>query len=352
MNPIPQTRYLRNGDIYLAYQVFGEGALTLLFVSGFVSHLEIVWEEPALAAFLRRLGSMARVILFDKRGVGLSDRVGAPPTVAETMEDMVAILDDVGCDQAALMSVSEGGPMAILFAATYPRRTSHLILYGTMPKWERSYDYPWALSHRQYQQWLEEMIANWGTPVALRYFAPSQVDEPAFRAWWGKMLRMGATPGSVRDVLTALRAIDVRPVLEHVRVPSLVLHRRGDRAVSFRGGRFLAKQLANSRFVPLDGADHLWWVGDTETILREVERFLQDGTPGAADAAAPPEALTEREMDVLRLISAGYTNQQIADELVLTLGTVKTYASHIYDKLGVGNRTEAAAAARKQGLLR
>ncbi|MDX1417128.1 MAG: alpha/beta fold hydrolase [Candidatus Promineifilaceae bacterium] len=355
-DPLPQTQYARSGEYYLAYQVFGEGPQTLLFIGGFLSHLELMWEEPGLAQFLRSLSQFARVIMFDKRGVGLSDRVGSSPTTEETMEDILVIMNAIDCEPTAIMSVSEGGPVALMFAATYPSRTSRLILYGTMPKWVRSYDYPWALSRSQYDKWLQSMIENWGEPISLPTFAPSRADDPYFRTWWGKMLRQAASPGSVREVLEALREIDVRPVLPHVHVPALVLHRTGDRAIPIAGGRFLAQQLPNATFVELIGQDHWWWIGDADAVLQEIERFLTHTTSQNMDenfAISPMvETLTEREMDVLQLLAVGYTNQQIADELFLTLGTVKTYTSHIYGKLNVSNRTQAITHARKQGLIR
>ncbi len=354
---IPQTQYVRSGNIYLAYQVFGEGPHTLLFVGGFISHLEVQWEEPGLVAFLRQLSQFACVIMFDKRGVGLSDRVGSSPTAEETMEDILVILNELDCTQVTLMSASEGGPVAIMFAATYPNRTRNLVLYGTMPKWVRSYDYPWALSRAQYDQWLELMITNWGSSVSLQHFAPSRANEEAFQVWWSKMLRQAATPGSVKDVMEALRDMDVRPVLPHVNVPTLVLHRTGDPAVPLAGGRFLAQYLPNCHFVELSGQDHWWWIGDAEAILHEVERFLDEADSATSReddemTSVLVESLTEREMDVLQLLAVGYTNQQIADELVLTLGTVKTYTSRIYGKLSVANRTQAITIARKQGLIR
>jgi pimeloyl-ACP methyl ester carboxylesterase/DNA-binding CsgD family transcriptional regulator len=358
VQPHPPTQYTRSGDLYLAYQVLGDGPQTLLFIPGFISHLELMWEEPGVAAFLHRLARGRRLILFDKRGTGLSDRVGSPPTTAETMDDMLAVLNAAGCRTADLLAVSEGGPSAILFAATYPNRTARLILYGTMAKFTRSFDYPWALSRSQYDDWLEHMLANWGTAVSLHIFAPSVAHDPAFRDWWARLLRQAATPGSVKGVLEALRDIDVREALPHVQVPSLVLHRRGDKAIPIAGGRYLAQNLPHGRLVELSGQDHWWWVGDAPAVLDEIDRFLavdedQDGSGPAAGPPAPAvEPLTGRELDVLRLIAAGYTNQQIADELVLTLGTVKTYSSHIYGKLGVTSRTEAVSAARKQGLVR
>jgi pimeloyl-ACP methyl ester carboxylesterase/DNA-binding CsgD family transcriptional regulator len=353
---MPQTKYARSGDFYLAYQEFGDGPQTILFVGGFLSHLELMWEEPTLAQFLRNLSQVARVIFFDKRGVGLSDRVGSSPTTEETMEDILIILKAVDCDKAVIMSASEGGPVAVMFAATYPQRTSHLILYGTMPKWIRSYDYPWALSRSQYDQWLQMMVDDWGMPLSLPQFAPSRADDPDFQEWWGRVMRLAATPGSIKGVLESLRDIDVRPILSHVNAPTLVLHRTGDKAVPIAGGRFMAKHLPNARFVELNGQDHWWWVGDSDSILHEIERFLSETNVTAESEPTPlapmVEVLTPREMEVLQLLAAGYTNQQIADELFLTLGTVKTYTSQIYGKLNVPNRTQAVIAARKQGLIR
>jgi DNA-binding CsgD family transcriptional regulator/pimeloyl-ACP methyl ester carboxylesterase len=268
------------------------------------------------------------------------------------MEDIVVILDAVGVEKATLLSVSEGGPSAIMFAATYPNRTAQIILYGTMPKVVRSDDYPWALSRSQYDRWLETMTENWGTPVSLQSFAPSRCEDQDFKDWWAKMLRQSATPGSVKSVLEALRDIDVRDVLPHVHIPALVIHRTGDRAVPVAGGRFLDQQLPNSQFIELNGQDHWWWVGDSEAVLNEIDRFMSNSSTTPTSPQPLVESLTGREMDVLRLIAAGYTNQQIADELILSLGTVKTYSSHIYGKLNVENRTQAIAAARKQGLIR
>lgn len=351
-NPISKTQYTRSGDYYLAYQVYGNGPQTIMFIGGFISHVELMWEEPGLAAFYRRLGQCARIILFDKRGVGLSDRVGITPTTEETMEDIVVILDAVGVEKATLLSVSEGGPIAIMFAATYPNRTAQIILYGTMPKFVRSFDYPWALSRSQYDRWLKTITENWGSPVSLQSFAPSRCEDQDFKDWWAKLLRQSATPGSVKSVLEVLRDVDVREVLPHVHVPALVIHRTGDRVVPVAGGRFLDQHLPNSQFIELNGQDHWWWVGDSAAILEQIDRFMASSSAATAVPQPPVESLTEREFDVLRLIAAGYTNRQIAEELILSLGTVKTYSSHIYGKLNVENRTQATIAARKLGLIR
>lgn len=269
----PTTQYVRSGDVHIAYQVFGSGAVDLLLVGGFVSHLEYMWAEPRLAGFLTRLGENFRVIAFDKRGVGLSDRVGYPPCLDHTMDDMNAVLDAVGAERPLLLGVSEGGPNSILFAATYPERVAGLVLYGTMAKGSRSPDYPWAMPPHLYDRWLDEMVSNWGQPLNIDVFAPSLVHDQAFRDWWAHMLRLSSSPGGVQAVLAVLRDIDVRHVLPAVHVPALILHRRGDQAVWAGGARMMAQQMPDARYVELPGQDHWWWVGDSEAILAEIEQF-------------------------------------------------------------------------------
>jgi len=269
----PTTQYVRSGEVHIAYQVFGLGTVDLLLVGGFVSHLEFMWAEPRLARFLARLGENFRVIAFDKRGVGLSDRVGYPPSLEHTMDDMNAVLDAMGAERPLLLGVSEGGPNSILFAATYPERVAGLILYGTMAKGSRSSDYPWAMPPHLYDRWLDELVNNWGQPLNIDVFAPSLTHDEAFRDWWAHMLRLSSSPGGVKAVLAVLRDIDVRHVLPAVHVPALILHRRGDQAIWPGGARYMAQQMPNARYVELPGQDHWWWVGDSEAILAEIERF-------------------------------------------------------------------------------
>ncbi len=356
MQTIPEVDYTRTGDVLLAYQVLGEGDQTLLLVNGFVSHLECIWEEPGLRAFLETLSQNYRLILFDKRGVGLSERISAPPRLEDTLEDILAILQACQCDRVSLLGVSEGGPPALLFAATYPQKVENLILYGSMPKWIRNFDYPWALSRIQYEQWMEQMVAGWGSAVSLDRLAPSQLNSEAFKSWWARALRMATSPASMRAILNAMQTMDVRDALSHVRAPSLILHRRLDQAVPFEGGRYLAQHIANSNLQELPGEDHFWWTEYQTELLDHIQQFLSrsrnsdTATSGDSDVQLS-EALTKRELDVLRLAKVGYTNQQIADELHLSLGTVKTYSSALYGKLNARNRTEAIAIARKLGLI-
>ena len=348
----PDTHFVASGDVHIAYQLLGSGEQTLFFVNGFLSHLDICWEEPGLTDFFTRLAKDRQIVLFDKRGVGLSDRVGYPPTLENTLDDILMVLDDIDCQQVTILGVSEGGPAAALFAATYPERCESLILYGAMPKWVRDFDYPWALTRIQYNRWLEAMIENWGSPFALPFFAPSKADDPVFQLWWAKMMRLAATPGSVRDILGVMREIDIRPVLPHIHTRTLVLHRTQDQAVRIQGARWMASQLPNATFVELPGNDHWWWLGDVDELITAMLNFLQGNF--VAEGATRDillEPLTPRELDVLRLLATGYTNQQIADELVLSLGTIKSYTNKVYEKLGVRNRTEAVIQGRKLGLI-
>jgi DNA-binding SARP family transcriptional activator/pimeloyl-ACP methyl ester carboxylesterase len=279
----PTTRYVQSGDVHIAYQVLGHGPVDVVFIGGWLSHLEQIWEEPGLAQFFRRLASFSRLILFDKRGVGLSDRVGYPPTLENTMDDVLAVMGAAGCERAVLFGVSEGGTSSALFAATYPQRASGLILYGTLAKGTKSADYPWALTLEQYDKWLDQIMVNWGEALDLEIFAPSRAHDERFSEWWSKSLRLASSPGEVRAVLEVMRDSDVRVALSTIRVPALVIHRTGDRAIYVGSGRFIARQIPGAKYVELPGDDHWWWVGNAQDILNQVEKFLielkQPGPP-------------------------------------------------------------------------
>lgn len=350
----PEICFTQSSGHSLAYQCFGDGP-PLLFINGFVSHLECLWEEPDLAQFFRQLSAHFQLILFDKRGVGLSERLNAVPSVEETSQDVLAILAALNIESAHVMGVSEGGPAALLFAATHPRKVNKLVLYGTMPKWIRSYDYPWALSSSQYDQWLESMVNGWGQPVSLEIFAPSKIENSIFCDWWAKSLRQSASPASLRAILKALHQIDVRECLSYVQTPVLILHKTLDKAVPVQGARFLCKHLKQFKLIELSGTDHWWWTEDHSTLVTEIEEFL--GTQAHPDFESSREQLSNheqlsaRELEILKLMATGLSNQAIADSLFLSLGTIKTYSSSIYSKLNVKSRSEAIASARKLGLL-
>jgi pimeloyl-ACP methyl ester carboxylesterase/DNA-binding winged helix-turn-helix (wHTH) protein len=272
----PETMYARSGDVNIAYQVIGDAPLDLVFVMGWVSHLEYFWREPSFARFLMRLASFSRLILFDKRGTGLSDRVpiNQLPTLEQRMDDVRAVMDAVGSERAALIGVSEGGPMCSLFAATYPEKTLALVMIGTYAKRIRDAEYPWGPTLEQREQFFDVMREQWGGPVGIDERAPSVADDPEFRDWWATYLRMGASPGAAVALTQMNAEIDVRNVLSSIRVPSLVIHRSDDQCLKVEEGRFVAQRIPGAKFVELPGNDHLPFVGDQDAILDEVEEFL------------------------------------------------------------------------------
>ena len=267
-----QIQYARSGEVSIAYEVVGDGPLDLVLVPGFVSHLELDWAEPRSAGFLRRLASFSRLIRFDKRGTGLSDRPGGLPDLETRMDDVRAVMDAAGSERAALFGYSEGGPMSILFAATYPERTSALVLYGTYAKRrDPDEDYPWAPTRENRAATAEEIERTWGVDSDLGTMAPNA--DPALRRWWATRCRAAASPGAARDLILMNAQIDVRAVLPVIRVPTLVLHRSGDRDSRLEEGRYIAERIREARFVELDGDTHVPFV-DSDQILDEVEEFL------------------------------------------------------------------------------
>lgn len=272
----PETRYAKSGDVNIAYQVVGDAPLDLVFVMGWVSHLEYFWEELSFARFLTRLASFSRLILFDKRGTGLSDRVplNELPTLEQRMDDVRAVMDAVGSKRAALVGVSEGGPMCSLFAATYPEKTTALVMLGTYARRLRDKDYPWGPTLEEREKFFEEMQRNWGGPLGIEERAPSMADDPHFREWWSTYLRMGASPGAALALTKMNAEIDIRSILPTIRVPTLVIHREGDMCLKIEEGRYVADRIPGAKFVELDGHDHLPFVGDQDQILDEIEEFL------------------------------------------------------------------------------
>lgn len=272
----PATHYVQNGDVNIAYQVVGEGDIDIVFVMGWVSHLEYFWEEPHFAAFLNRLASFSRLILFDKRGTGLSDRVPLSelPTLEQRMEDVHAVMNAVGSERAVLIGVSEGGPMCSLFAATYPERTAALVMIGTYAKRIRDDDYPWGVSAEDREKFFDMMRRDWGKPVGVEERAPSLAGDEAFREWWATYLRMGASPGAAVALTKMNAEIDVRYVLPSVRVPTLVIHRKGDLCLKVEEGQYVASLIPGSKYLELPGVDHLPFVGNQDEILDPIEEFL------------------------------------------------------------------------------
>jgi pimeloyl-ACP methyl ester carboxylesterase len=278
-----ETRYAKSGDLHIAYQVVGGGPSDLVLVPPFVSHVEHYWDEPTVARFLTRLASFSRLILFDKRGTGLSDRVPPDrlPTLEQRMDDVRAVMDATGAERAALFGPSEGGPMSALFAATYPERTTALILYGTFASTVRDATYPWAMDPEERRKVIEAIPEQWGQGAYVDLLAPSMAGDERFRRWWARLERLGASPGAAMALRRMNGEIDIRTTLSAIRVPTLVLHRTGDLDTSIEEGRYLAAHIPGAKFVDLPGADHLPWAGDQDAIVDEVEEFLTGVRPAA-----------------------------------------------------------------------
>jgi pimeloyl-ACP methyl ester carboxylesterase len=280
--PVPETHYARSGDVNIAYQVVGSGPRDLVFIMGWVSHLDYFWAEPSFARFLHRLSTFSRLILIDKRGTGLSDRVTELPTLEQRMDDVRAVMDQVGSSYAALLGVSEGGPMCALFAATYPEKTRALVMIGTYAKRLWDPEYPWAPTREAREAFYQQIRDGWGGPIGLEERAPSVAHDSAFRSWWATYLRMGASPGAALALTKMNAEIDIRGILPSIRVPTLVLHRRHDRLLRVEEGRYVASRIPGALFVELPGEDHLPFVGDQELLLDEIERFVTGAPTRAA----------------------------------------------------------------------
>jgi pimeloyl-ACP methyl ester carboxylesterase len=272
----PQTRYAKSGDVHIAYQVVGDGPLDLLLVPGAFSHVELWWDEPSVASFLRRLASFSRLILFDKRGTGLSDRVpdAALPTLEERMDDVRAVMDAVRSQRAALFGFSEGGPMCTLFAATYPERTRALVLYGSFATWRKTSEHPWGLTAEIIEAWLSVMDQQWGKGTSLDVAAPSAAGNERMRIWSGRLERLAGSPGAMMTLFRMNLEIDVRQVLSAIRIPSLVLHRTDELLVEVGCGRYMAGCIPSAKYVELPGVDHLPWIGDVDAVVGEIQEFL------------------------------------------------------------------------------
>ena len=276
-----QIRYADSEGVQIAYEAFGSGPRDLVFVQGWVTNLELLWEQPRAARSLKRLGSFCRVINFDKRGTGLSDRVPVDqlPTLEQRMDDVRAVMDAAGSERAVLFGHSEGGPMCALFAAAYPQRTEGLIIYGSFAVRRRHPDYPWAPTREERQRHVVAVKQGWGGIVHLPDLAPGVLSDEEFRDWWARYLRSSASPAAAAALTSMNSDADVRAVLPTIGVPTLIIHRSGDRRADVRGARWMAKQIPGARYAELPGDDHLIWA-DPDPIFDLVEEFVT-GVPAA-----------------------------------------------------------------------
>jgi len=271
---LSDVHFARSDNVHIAWRSIGDGQPDILFAPGFVSHLDLRYRVQQVADFDAHLARGRRLITFDKRGVGLSDRSGPTPTIEDNVRDMLAVLDAAGSGRAILFAVSESGPAACLLAAQYPERVAALILYGSYAKGLQDDDYPCMPSRETHDRWLNHLVDHWGGPASLELFAPSYVQDQNFRDGWARYLRASATPGSVRGILEVARDLDVRAILPDIRCPTLVLHRTGDRLVNWRAGRDMAGAISNSTFVALDGDNHWWFIGDWQSVLDAMQPYL------------------------------------------------------------------------------
>src|SRR5689334_16966584 len=281
---IPPTRYVKGAGAHLAYQTYGSGELDIVVAPGFLSHVERAWEYSLCRAFLMSLMAHGRLILFDRRGVGLSDRVGSAPSVDVTADDIGTVLRAERARRVVLFGASECGPACIKLAVDESRLVAGLILFGSMAKGCWAPDYPHALRASQYDAWRKRLVAQWGGPAEIETFAPSLSRDPQARTWWAGLLRAGSSPGGISAVLAALRDTDVRHLLPMVAVPTLVLHRRKDRAVRIEAGRHIASQIAGAEFIELDGNDHWFFAGAQQPVLEAIKRFA-NSLPARGKAA-------------------------------------------------------------------
>ncbi|TGQ44481.1 alpha/beta fold hydrolase [Mesorhizobium sp. M00.F.Ca.ET.216.01.1.1] len=297
MRPI-ETRYARSGDARIAYQVVGQGSFDLVLVPGFISNLDLHWEDEGYSRLLRRLSAFSRLILFDKRGTGLSDRVDAHhlPSLETRMDDVRAVMDAAGSGRAALLGASEGAPMAMLFSATYPERTRALVLYGGYAHFHK-----WVMPPERLDAFIEMAETAWGTGATLPHFAPGRVDDSRFALWWGRFERLSASPTAAAALARMNAGIDVRSVLGAISAPTLLLHRRNDARVDPDASRFLAKKIPNARLVEVPGRDHPIWTGDVDRVADEIEEFLTGQRAVAEVERVLATLLVTRVYDTARL---------------------------------------------------
>lgn len=274
------TRYARSGELRIAYQVLGDGPFDLVFAPGYLSHLEQNQWWPPYRAFFERMARFSRLLVFDRRGTGLSDRILALGSFEELMDDIGAVLDAAGSERAALFGGAEGGPMCALFAATYPERTTALVLGASYARRKWAPDYPWGLDEETQNRILDGYEERWGRAgFGSRAIAPSLAEDERFQTWYAQAQRFSGTPASARAWFRVTMEIDIRDVLPAIRVPTLVIHRTGDRVIPVESGRYLAQQIPNAKYVEFPGDDHFPFVGDSQSIVDEVEEFLTGSRP-------------------------------------------------------------------------
>ena len=285
---VPEIFYAKSGDVHIAYQVFGNGPVDLVIIPGFISNIEHYWDWPEAARWLNHLGGRARVILFDKRGTGLSDRLGQLPNLEQRMDDARAVMDAAGVEKAAVMGFSEGGSLAVLFAAAHPDRCSALVLYGAFGRFS-----DWFPTTQKLDAFLDYVETKWGTGESFAAFAPSKKGDMEFKRWWGRWEKLGGSPSAVINLMRMNSGINIDGILPSVRVPTLILHRTEDPTVSIQAGRFLARNIPHATLIELEGADHMCWFGENATQIADtILNFVSEPGADTQAAAMPRRILT------------------------------------------------------------
>jgi pimeloyl-ACP methyl ester carboxylesterase/DNA-binding NarL/FixJ family response regulator len=342
---LPETRYAKSGDIRIAYQVIGNGPIDLVFVPGFLSNLEVHWEDPGYSHLLQRFGAFTRLIQFDKRGTGLSDRVDNRhlPGLETRMDDVRAVMDAAGSGRAVLLGASEGAPMSILFAATYPERTRALVLYGGY-----AHFHTWVMGQNALATFMNNAEGTWGSGTSLAAFAPGRVDDARFKAWWARFERLSVSPSAAIALARMNAQIDVRHALASIRVPTLVIHRTNDARVKIAGGRYLAQKIRGARFVEVPGRDHPIWTGDIDVVVDKIEEFLTGERPAPSHDRVLATLLVARLTGAARPVA--FTGDRLWNERVNRLRetAAATIARHGGRPVGIG----AEISARFDGTVR
>jgi pimeloyl-ACP methyl ester carboxylesterase/DNA-binding CsgD family transcriptional regulator len=346
-----ETQYAKSGRVSIAYQVVGDGAHDLILVPGFVSHVEVAWEQPRLAHLLSRLASFSRLIVFDKRGSGMSDPVDSPPSMEERMDDIRAVMDAADSARATLFGVSEGGPLSLLFARQHPERAQALILYGSWARRLAGPDYPYGPSAEQLEETIVVMDRAWASGTWWDGGRPSPGDDAQHRAWWARYLRMSASPAMAQNAIRMNMRMDVRDLLPTIDQPTLILHRVGDTWIDVGHALYLAEHLPRARYVELPGSEHRPWLGDADAIADEVEIFVtgRKSRPRRKTSLGV-DALSRREHEVALLASRGQTASEIASQLGVSKRTVESHLVHVYEKLEIGSKTELVRRAAEFGI--
>ena len=305
---IPTTRYTKSGDVHIAYQVYGDGPEDIVLVPGWISNVDVFWDEPVAARFFEDLARFSRLILFDKRGTGLSDPVVGVATLEERMDDVRAVMDAAGSERATLFGYSEGGPMSALFAATYPDRTRALVLCGSYACRRVLPDDAGAIPERDLSEFLGNISENWGSAFDIDRRIPSQAGNRRFREWWARFMRNGASPGTAVALQRMNFEIDVRPILPTISTPTLVLHARGDQIIPIESGRQIAESIPGAQFIEIDAEDHTPFGDGSERIVGEIEEFLTgQHAPPADDRILGTIMFTD-------IVSSTETAQQLGDQ--------------------------------------